>query len=91
MAGKRVTVAEGVRRDIKGWAIEGEEALKAAAMSLAETMDDSTTSAAARSQCARALRENLAALRELAPKAATGDGLDEISAARSRRRAARAG
>lgn len=90
VAAKRATVAAGVQADIDRWGLEGELALKASALSLAETMDDPKTSPAARSQCARALRETLDRLRDLAPVEVRGDGLDEISAARSRRRAASA-
>lgn len=73
--------------------------LAASAMSLARTMDADSTSAAGRSQCARALNEIMGRLRALSAGAADdqdagagrragGDRLDDLAAARARRRAA---
>jgi hypothetical protein len=71
--------------------------LAASAMSLARTMDTESTSAAGRSQCARALRELMGQIRTLAVpsqptvdenRSPVGDTLDEIAARRARRRAA---
>lgn len=74
--------------------------LAASAMSLARTMDADSTSAAGRSQCARALNEIMGRLRALSAgvaddqdagadrRAGGGDRLDDLAAARARRRAA---
>jgi hypothetical protein len=73
--------------------------LAASAMSLARTMDADSTSAAGRSQCARALNEIMGRLRALSsagdtgdqaagPAGRSGDKLDDLAAARARRRAA---
>ena len=98
----RATVSASLQRDLDEIAKVDEAlatgTLAASAMSLARTMDQPATSAAGRSQCARALNEIMGRLRALAagtdqpPDAAgpAGDALDDLAAARARRRAAAA-
>lgn len=96
---QRATVAAALQRDLDEIAKTDPElatgTLAASAMSLARTMDSDSTSAAGRSQCARALREITVALQAsvVAAKRAdgevvsTGDPIDDLAAARERRRA----
>jgi len=99
----RATVAAALQRDLDEISkLDPDLAtgtLAASAMSLARTMDAASTSAAGRSQCARALREIMGQLRALAttdtdgdqagePGSRSGDKLDDLAAARARRRAA---
>lgn len=96
----RATVAAALQRDLDEISKHDPElatgTLAASAMSLARTMDQPATSAAGRSQCARALREIMGHLRQLATPAEDdtagggrgGDTLDDLAAARARRRAA---
>lgn len=60
-------------------------ALAATALSLAGSIDDPSTSATARSMCARALLDTLETLRDLCPPAKEADGLDDLSARRTAR------
>lgn len=98
----RATVAAALQRELDEIAkVDPDLAtgtLAAAAMSLARRMDEPSTSAAGASQCARALREITAQLRALAgaianpepggPPVSGGDRLDDLAAARAKRRAA---
>lgn len=86
-----MSVVEAVERDLaliaerdKGLA---ESALAASALVLAAELDSAGNSATSKSMCARALREALDRLRELAPAEAEEDKLDELGS----RRAARIG
>lgn len=63
-------------------------ALAATALVLAGELDDAENSATSKSMCARALREAMDRLRELAPAAAELDRVDELSSRRGKRRAA---
>lgn len=63
----------------------GSAALVASAFALARELD-SKNSATSKSMCARALREALDRLRELAPPREKPDRLDELKARRSQRR-----
>lgn len=93
----RATVAAALQRDLDEIA-KSDPALAtgtmaASAMSLARTMDEPATSAAGRSQCARALSEITRALAALAKPSddgsvSAGDPIDDLAARRDRRRAA---
>lgn len=61
-------------------------ALAALALGLAERLDDEECPATAYASIARELHSVLADLSALAPPAADADGVDEIRAARERRR-----
>jgi hypothetical protein len=65
-----------------------ESALAAAAIRLAYEIEHPFNSATSKSMCAREMREVLGALRDLAPEEQTKDGLDDLSAARAKRRQA---
>lgn len=58
-------------------------ALAAAAMAMAREVDNSGNSATSMSMCANALLNIMNQLRELMPKAAEKDGLDDLSARRA--------
>lgn len=62
-------------------------ALAATAQALARELDDHDTSATAKAACARELTATMSQLRELAPKGQRQDGVDEIGARRTKRRA----
>jgi hypothetical protein len=83
-----VSVVEALEREL---GLMGERAsgsaLAASALVLARQLDDPGVSATSKSMCARALRELLDRLRELAPEEDAGDRLDEIAARRASRRA----
>lgn len=85
------TVVAAVKRDLvalRDLAPElADSALAASALVLAAELDAPGNSATSKSMCARALRENLDRLRELAPPVVEEDGVDQLSA----RRAARTG
>jgi hypothetical protein len=66
-----------------------DSALAATAISLAYEIEHPYNSATSKSMCAKALMDAMATLRELAPPKQERDDLDEISAARARRLAAR--
>lgn len=93
---RRATVSAALQRDLDEIAAVNPSlatgTLAASAMSLARTMDEPSTSASGRSQCARALREIMDRLHDAAAPAAGeeggGDGIDDLAAARARRRAA---
>ena len=97
------TVLEAVRRDLEQVAVSdrtlAESALAATALELARQLDAPTgcnhtdgvagVSPTAKSMCAGQLRDTLDRLRELMPKAAEKDGLDDLSKRRSARLARR--
>ena len=60
--------------------------LAASALVMAARLDDFSTSATAQSMCAKALREAMDRLAELAPPVATKDGVSDLQAERERRR-----
>lgn len=59
--------------------------IAAAALRLAEALDEPKNSATSKAMCAKALAENLERLRELTPAEKENDKLDELSARRSKR------
>ena len=85
-----VTVVDAVTRDLAALAKRApelaESAEAATALALARELDDNN-SATSKSMCARALTETMAALRAMAPPVETTDALDQLAAARSKRRA----
>jgi hypothetical protein len=87
-----MSVAKAVKRDIadirKRDRALGDSALAASALVLAEQLDDPGNSATAKSMCARALREALDRLRELAPARKESDDVDDLAKRRARRRTA---
>lgn len=62
-------------------------AIAASALVLAAELDDPGNSATSKSLCARALREALDRLRELAPAKKESDDVDEVAKRRAKRRA----
>lgn len=62
-----------------------ESGLAASARALAARLDDSETSATAAAACAKALREVLDRLRELAPAVVEADGVNELQARADRK------
>lgn len=82
-----LSVVSAVERDLK--ALGGglaESSLAAAAFALARELDCAENSATSKSMCARALRETMDRLQELAPPKAERDRIDEVSDRRERRR-----
>jgi hypothetical protein len=73
-AGVKRDIAEIARRDPK----LSKSGLAASAIVLAQSLDDSTNSATSKAMSARALREALDRLRELAPPVEQPDGLDAL-------------
>lgn len=65
-----------IRRSDKKLAESG---LAASALALARELDNDDNSATSKSMCARALREALDRLRELAPAPKTNDAIDNLS------------
>lgn len=88
---RQVSVLSAVRRDLavirRTDAELAKSGLAAAALSIAATMDDPKTTASSKAQCARALRETLDRLRDLAPHDAPMDSLDDLARRRDARRA----
>lgn len=86
-------VADAVRRDLevvaKADPALASSALAALALALAGQIDDPDNSATSKSMCAGQLRDTLDRVRELMPKAAEKDGLDDLSKRRADRLAAR--
>ncbi len=84
-----MTVEEAVLADVKALGVlpAGSEAYVASALALARELDVKN-SATSKSMCARALREAMDRLRELAPPAERADRLDELAGRRKRRRSA---
>lgn len=87
-----MSVVAAVERDISAIRrvdpILADSALAAAALVLAAELDDQENSATSKSMCARALREAMDRLRELAPAVSEIDRVDELSSRRGKRRAA---
>lgn len=79
---------EAVEQDVAalGALPAGSAAIVASAFALARELDDKN-SATSKSMCARALREAMDRLRELAPQTPQTDALDELANRRSARRA----
>jgi hypothetical protein len=90
VSGEELTVIDAVRRDLAALGDDelAQSGLAATALALARSIDNSRTSATARSMCAKALAENLDRLRELAPEKKTDDAVDELAARRAARRGA---
>lgn len=82
-------VEAAVRRDLDGLAERDPElaqsGLAASAIALARMIDNPKNSATSRSMCARALREALDRLLELAPVPETNDRIDALHAAAERK------
>jgi hypothetical protein len=89
-----VSVVEAVKRDLgvlaKRDASLARSALAASCLVLAAQLDDPGNSATSKSMCARALREAMDRLRELAPPESVEDRLDDLGARRAKRLAGRA-
>lgn len=87
----RDSVLAAVRRDLEDLAGRdprlAEGSLAASALALAAALDDPANSATSKSMCARALRESIDRLWELAPPPQTKDGIDDLASRRSKRRA----
>jgi hypothetical protein len=85
-----MSVVDGVKRDLASIAERdpglAESTLASSALSLAEGMDDPGNSFTSRGIAARELRETMDRLRDLAPEEQKKDGLDDLSAARAKRR-----
>ena len=62
-------------------------ALAAAALQMAAEVDSFENKGHAKSLCAKELRDTMAVIRDLAPKKARNDRVDEIKAKREKRRA----
>lgn len=80
------TVEAAVLRDVAelGELPAGSAAIVASAVALARELDEKN-SATSKSMCARALREAMDRLRELAPPKQRADALDDLKARRDRR------
>lgn len=87
-----MSVVEAVQRDLADVrtraAALADSAIAASALVMAEALDDTSNSATSKAMCAKALREAMDRLRELAPPDEKRDRLDEITARREARRAA---
>lgn len=83
-----VTVEEAVRADVEalGSLPAGSSALVESAVALARELD-ARNSATSKSMCARALREAMDRLREIAPPVKQADAVDELAGRRTSRRA----
>jgi len=79
-----VTVFEAVEGELAG--VQVAPGLQAAALKLAERLDDPRTSATAASNCAWRLGELMKEIRALAPPEKKADVVDEIKERRARRR-----
>lgn len=79
---RAVTVVASVKRDLAALGDRTLErsGLAASALALARELDRRENSATSKAACARELREILGQLRELAPPAVKGDGVDELQA-----------
>ena len=86
-------VIDAARRDLEALARRSpelaESALAASAVAMAFELEHPFNSATAKSMCARALREALRELRELAPAEEVKDGIDKIAEQAAKRRAAK--
>lgn len=83
-----MTVEEAVRADVVALGLlpVGSSALVESAVALARELD-ARNSATSKSMCARALKETMDRLRELAPPPKTADRLDDLTARREKRKA----
>lgn len=85
----RTAAVEAIDHDIAAIRERDEDladsALAAAAMSMAYELENPYNSATSKSMCARALLELMNRLRELAPPAEQGDGVDDIATQRAKR------
>lgn len=81
------SVVAAVERDLsKLFGDLAASALAASALAMAREIDDFGNSATSKSMCQARLMDALRELRELAPPEVTTDAIDEIAAARDRRR-----
>lgn len=84
-----VSVVDAVNRDLaklpKEWR---DSTFAASALALATEMDSPSNSATSKSMCAKALKETMDRLWELAPPKKERDGLDDLAARRAKRRGA---
>ena len=78
-------VTEAVERDLERFGALKDGALAAAALAMARELDDVGNSATSKSMCARALRELLDRLAELAPPEREADQLDDLNEQRRKR------
>jgi hypothetical protein len=84
-----VSVVESVESFVAGLSGEAaDDPLAASALALAAEIDDAGNSATSKSMVAKELRETLAYLRAMSPAKKEADDVDEIAAAREKRRAA---
>lgn len=79
-----VTVSEAVVAELIALRMES-SSLGASIAVLAAQLDDPKTSATSKSMCAKALKDLLAEVRELAGQETGGDRLDELAKRRSKR------
>jgi hypothetical protein len=88
--GERLSVLAATQGDLDALALRApalaKGSLAASALVMAAQLDDFNTSATAKSMCAKALREAMDRLAELAPPVTTKDGVSDLQAARERRR-----
>jgi hypothetical protein len=82
-----VSVLSSTERYVKGLGELGRSPLAASALVLAAELDDPGNSATSKSMCSKALLDVMNRLAELAPPVREADRLDEVKAARARRRA----
>lgn len=84
-----MTVEESTQRDLDAIAKRdealAESAIAASALAMARELDNASNSATSKAMCAKALREAMDRLRELAPEVEKSDDLDELSRRRSKR------
>lgn len=87
------TVVDAVTADLRKIAVADPElarsALALSAVALAKELDNAENSATSKSMCAGRLLDTMDRLRELTPKAAEQDGLDDLKKARDARLAGR--
>ena len=86
-----MSVVEAIRADLarlgKRDLALAEGGLAAAALALAERLDDPSDSATSKANCAKALLELMTRLEALAPTQVEKEGIDELRRKRQRRRA----
>lgn len=80
-----MSVEEAVRLDLEGMGDLANATLAAAALALARSIDDESTYATAKANCAKELRETMNRLRDLAADRKGDSPLDEIRARRDAR------
>jgi hypothetical protein len=82
-----VSVVEAVRREVESLGPRAaESALAATALALAHMLD-ANNSATSKAMCAKALNETMGELRSLVPPKREKDDVDDLAAARAKRRA----